>query len=351
MLISYLYCNQGGVTSVIKQRMPLLLRTDWVVDTVFNQDNGGKADLIDRGIRRVEIYANNFQSNVAKMLRSDQYDLHVIFDTPELLSLQHYYKTKCNFEIHTSIITTLKKYPVEKLASVNAIIVPSNWLKETVLKLMPSISDEKICVIPNLVDPSYFSLDGNRFVLPPTILWVGKFTDYKNWQEAILVARLFLKANPTWNFIMVTGGQPKEGDAAQALTEFIRNDCVLQFRWLHNLNQIDMGKLYRGVANSGGFLLSTSKAESFCLTIHEAMRCGLPVISSIVGPIPEIIKENVSGLLYNVGNIHECLEKCNLYLDSDFREAIITEGQKSLAPFDSSVLGDSYLKVLDSQLN
>jgi hypothetical protein len=64
MLISYLYCNQGGVTSVIKQRMPVLLENNWIVDTVFMYDNGGQPDLLKKGVKNVEIFKSDFKYHV-----------------------------------------------------------------------------------------------------------------------------------------------------------------------------------------------------------------------------------------------------------------------------------------------
>lgn len=348
MLISYIYCNQGGVTSVIKQRMPVLLKNGWTVDMAFMVDNGGKSDLLRSGVQNVDIFGTNFKENINRLLGSNKYDLHVIFDTPDLVqSIDYYRKIKVIFEIHTPIIDTIKGYSPAIIKKSNSIFVPSTWSKNTILQFLPSLHTDLIKVVPNIIEIGIFNREGDFYILPQTMLWVGKLADYKNWKEAIKIGATFLEQQPLWNFLAVTGGQNKEDYVVRTLNEFIDHDRINNFRWLHNINQIEMGKLYRGISRSGGFLISTSRAESFCLVIHEAMRCGVPVISTRVGPIDELIQDQVNGLLYNLGNISECLEKCNLYLNTDFRASVIASLEQALSPYDQHYLENIYLDEIN----
>ena len=57
---------------------------------------------------------------------------------------------------------------------------------------------------------------------------------------------------------------------------------------------------YLQIADVGLF---TSESESFCLSILEAMCFGCPSVSTRVGGIPEVIQDNVSGILTPVGNV------------------------------------------------
>jgi N-acetyl-alpha-D-glucosaminyl L-malate synthase BshA len=66
------------------------------------------------------------------------------------------------------------------------------------------------------------------------------------------------------------------------------------------------------------FLLP-SEQESFGLTALEAMNCGVPVIASDTGGLPEVIKHGETGYLYPVGDIKKMADK-SIELLSDPRQ-------------------------------
>jgi glycosyltransferase involved in cell wall biosynthesis len=54
--------------------------------------------------------------------------------------------------------------------------------------------------------------------------------------------------------------------------------------------------------NAADLLLLPSVQENFPNTALEALACGLPVIGSRVGGVPEIVREDCTGSLVEVGN-------------------------------------------------
>src|SRR4030042_6315928 len=211
MLISYIYCNQGGVTSVIKQRMPILLKNGWKVDMAFMYDQGGISDLLNAGVQKVDIFGNNLKERVNGLLNSNDYDLHIILETPPLIQTIHKNgKVKSIFEIHTPILNTIKGYSPSALEKCNSIFVPSAWSKDTILQLLPTLHPDLIKVVPNIVETAIFNKEGEYYNLPQTMLWVGKLPEYKNWEEAMKIGATFLQQHPSWNFFAVTGGLIRE---------------------------------------------------------------------------------------------------------------------------------------------
>ena len=59
---------------------------------------------------------------------------------------------------------------------------------------------------------------------------------------------------------------------------------------------------YLQIADVGLF---TSESESFCLSILEAMCFGCPSVASRVGGIPEVMEDQVSGLLVPFGDVSQ----------------------------------------------
>jgi len=67
----------------------------------------------------------------------------------------------------------------------------------------------------------------------------------------------------------------------------------------------DVGPL---LANADLFLLP-SEQESFGLAALEAMACGVPVVATRAGGLPEVIEDGVSGALFTKGDIEEGAER------------------------------------------
>ncbi len=57
------------------------------------------------------------------------------------------------------------------------------------------------------------------------------------------------------------------------------------------------------ILTSSDIFLIPSQSESFGLAALEAMACGLPVISSSVGGLPELIRHNETGFIAEIGDI------------------------------------------------
>src|SRR5690606_10653881 len=65
------------------------------------------------------------------------------------------------------------------------------------------------------------------------------------------------------------------------------------------------------------FLLP-SEHEAFGLVALEAMACGVPVVATCVGGIPEVVTDGVSGFLAPVGDVDTMAERAvGLLLDDD----------------------------------
>ncbi len=78
------------------------------------------------------------------------------------------------------------------------------------------------------------------------------------------------------------------------------------------------------------FLLP-SEMESFGLAALEAMSCGVPVIASKVGGIPEVVEDGVSGFLHPVGDVEAMAASARRLLDDDALHARMSSAARERA--------------------
>lgn len=66
----------------------------------------------------------------------------------------------------------------------------------------------------------------------------------------------------------------------------------------------------------GDVVVVPSHTENYPLVVREALHAGLPVIASRVGGVPEIIDDNVTGLLFTAGDVKDLTQKLRKIIDS-----------------------------------
>lgn len=95
---------------------------------------------------------------------------------------------------------------------------------------------------------------------------------------------------------------------------------------------------------SSHLMLLPSQEESFGLAALEAMACGVPVVASRVGGLPEVIEDGRSGILFTLGDIEEAVEKAARILkDEVLYDSIIEEGfREAREKFSMEKIVDQY---------
>jgi glycosyltransferase involved in cell wall biosynthesis len=81
-------------------------------------------------------------------------------------------------------------------------------------------------------------------------------------------------------------------------------------------------------------LPSVNLTEAFGIVNLEAMACGLPIVASNLGGIPDLVKEGENGLLFDSGNVKELSNKLEYLLDNkNLRRNMGEKGEKLAADY------------------
>ena len=171
------------------------------------------------------------------------------------------------------------------------IVVPSKIMK-TILK--KRINDDKIIVIPNVVEIDTFQgNDANVKSSKLALVAVKALEKYAGYN--CLIDGYKKAKNKIDNLkLIIIGSGPEEKN----IKDYVIKNQIEDIDFIKNVNHKELAKILK---NSTIFVHG-SKYESFGLVLVEAMASGLPIISSNVGAIPEIVKENYNGILYEYGD-------------------------------------------------
>jgi N-acetyl-alpha-D-glucosaminyl L-malate synthase BshA len=229
--------------------------------------------------------------------------------------------------LHGTDITLVGNHPFYKPAvtfSINKsdfVTSVSQSLKDDTLKLF-NIKNE-IQVIPNFIELDKIKKEDKspcqRSVMANDeeriITHISNFRKVKRIPDIIAIFNKIQKEIPAK--LMMVGEGPEKEKAEHLCRELGIQDKVIFFG---NSNEIDT------ILCQTDLFLLPSKTESFGLVALEAMACGVPVISSNAGGLPEVNKDGFSGYLSEVGDVNGMAKNAMKILKED---AVLTEFKKN----------------------
>lgn len=160
--------------------------------------------------------------------------------------------------------------------------------------------EKKIETIYNFIDERVYlkkntaAIKEKHGILPDekVVIHVSNFRKVKRVQDVIRVFRNI--AGKTKAKLLLVGDGPEKSTACELIRKYGLEDQVLMLG-----NQDRVEDLY----SISDLKLLLSEKESFGLVLLEAMACGVPCIGTNIGGILEVIKNNVSGFLVDVGDV------------------------------------------------
>lgn len=195
----------------------------------------------------------------------------------------------------------------------DAITAVSENLKEETFK---SFAIEKeIQVIPNFVDANRFHLTNKEHfkkMLAPNgeriLAHVSNFRKVKRVEDVMAVFEKVHEKMPSK--LLMIGDGPERQNAEDLCRKL---GICSDIRFLGKQDQMEE------ILNIADLFLLPSQYESFGLAALEAMACGVPVISSNAGGLPEINIQGKTGFLAEVGDVATMAEHACYILEDDDR--------------------------------
>lgn len=190
------------------------------------------------------------------------------------------------------------------------------------------IGQEKLVVIPNGVEFERFSTaepaDLGQFGIPPgaiTAIVVGRLDPQKGPLDLLEALKKVIPDHPDFHVLYVGSGP---------LEEELRE----QIQMLNFSNQVHLAG-WRGdipeLLKASSMLILPSKWEGMPNVVLEAMAAGLPVISTRVEGISEILTDSETGLLAPVGETRILAEKIEQLLANPSLASQLGHNAQSLA--------------------
>lgn len=167
------------------------------------------------------------------------------------------------------------------------LIAVSGFLKSYCVEAlrMPS---SKISVIHHGRDPAFCRLSSDQAIWPelpfqgPYVLTVGNLYPHKNHLTSVLAFQAIADKFPDYHLVMAGNTDNSYFNKVQrAIHESNVADRI------HVLGHVDRSRVIQ-LLNHADLMLMPSQSEGFGIALVEAMSCGVPVIGSSWGAIPEV---------------------------------------------------------------
>ncbi|MFT6735720.1 MAG: glycosyltransferase involved in cell wall biosynthesis [Polaribacter sp.] len=213
----------------------------------------------------------------------------------------------------------------------NKIIAVSEEIKEKLISA--SLSKSKIIYIANAIDTNKFiPLIKSEEIKSKTIklLIVGRLSPEKGHTNLLTALSVLNKKSITsWQLTIIGDGELKDTLREQA------EDLGL----IKQVQFLGVKKNTLSYYQKNDIYVSSSLSEGMPLVVLEAMSCQVPVISTPVGAIPDLIKNSKGGMLSSNSSVEaiiECLEKMLLLTTDELEELALNARQYIVKNFSIS---------------
>jgi glycosyltransferase involved in cell wall biosynthesis len=182
------------------------------------------------------------------------------------------------------------------------IVLSTSW-REWILEQFP---EAKVAIVYNSVFlPERFPFPGRD---PDLLLFLGRLGKGKGVFDLIEALARLVIIYPNIKLVLGGDGQLEVVRAHAASLGIATNVKILG--WINNQDKYDL------LARSSMYVLP-SYNEGLPMSVLEAMAAGLPVVSTLVGGIPEAVTDGVEGYLISPGNVTALTDRLGCLLRNE----------------------------------
>ena len=192
-------------------------------------------------------------------------------------------------------------------------------------------------VIPHVLETNKWTFR-RRLKRGNKLLWVRHFRKEYNPLMLLKVFKIISKSKSNLK-LKIIGKGPLERE----MIRYINDNALKNIEFLGRVNDLKLVETY----NWADIFINTTNIDNQPVTVLEAMICGIPVVSTNVGGIPDIISDNKNGLLSDANddigmakNIMRIISSEDLvkklsvngrnFVDNTFNEELIFEKWKAV---------------------
>jgi glycosyltransferase involved in cell wall biosynthesis len=368
--------NYSGVSEYTLNLLTEIFRKDQKNKYKLFYNSAGQAEMPQFNFSNVEYVKTNYPNKVFNLIlqklfgypRLDKMLDVDIFFMPNIGFISLSNKAKKIITIHDLSFLRYKEFFSFKrnlwhkfinlkknLKKFDYIIAISENTKRDLIELC-QVPEEKIKVIYSGIDKKYrvisqdkekdkFRQVQERYSLPDKfILFLGTIEPRKNIGGLIRSYSLLRDKNPELSDFKLVLAGAQGWKVKEILEEYYRCKYKKDIIFLNYVDKEDKVYLY----NLASLFVFPSFYEGFGFPPLEAMACGVPVVSSNVSSLAEVIKN--SGILVSPNNICEIERAMTLILrNKNIKDELIMRGLENVKKFSWEECADNYIKFLQNK--
>lgn len=205
-----------------------------------------------------------------------------------------------------------------------------------------------IKIIPNFVDTTRFKpdqagCDRTEFARPDEkiIMHMSNYRAVKNAADVVRIFKLVNKRIPSR--LILVGDGPEAPNVLALADELGLKDRTV---FLGGQDMVE------SVLCKADLFLLPSASEAFGLAALEALACGVPVVGSIVGGLPELVTDGHVGYLEPIGDVEAMAERSIEILTDDVLRRRMSENARLIAVenFDTAKIIPQYYSFYEEVL-